>query len=88
MNPRFKTQQNAGENKRSWDWMVSHSEIRADRMLYFVDHLHPGQHTFRYLARVRASGKVIAAATKIEEMYHPDRHGVSASRNLASLPIE
>jgi len=88
MNPRFKTQQNAGENKRSWDWMVSHSEIRADRMLYFVDHLRPGQHTFRYLARVRASGKVIAASTKIEEMYHPDRHGVSASRNLASLSAE
>ncbi|MBO36166.1 MAG: hypothetical protein CMO64_08255 [Verrucomicrobiales bacterium] len=87
VNPRFRTQQNAGEDRRASGWIVSHSEIRADRMLYFIDHLPPGQHVFRYLARVRAPGKAIAASAKIEEMYHPDRHGISASRELNTQPL-
>jgi alpha-2-macroglobulin len=39
----------------------------------------PGRHQIRYLARVRATGSATAPPAKIEEMYHPERFGLSDS---------
>ena len=41
-----------------------------------------GEFEIRYLARVRAEGKVIAAPTRVEEMYEPDRYGLSDRNHL------
>jgi uncharacterized protein YfaS (alpha-2-macroglobulin family) len=81
INPDFRA---AGDNDaRDFD-RSDYREIRADRVLYFCDHLPAGAFTFRYLARVRTAGKVTAPATKVEEMYRPERFGLSATNRLES----
>ena len=74
------------DNER--EWIADHREMRADRVLYFCDHLPPGAFTFRYLARVRSAGTVTAGATKVEEMYRPERFGLGESLELAALPAD
>jgi uncharacterized protein YfaS (alpha-2-macroglobulin family) len=48
----------------------------------------PGAYTFRYLARVRAAGTVIAGPTKAEEMYRPERFGLGESARMTSVPAD
>jgi hypothetical protein len=38
----------------------------------------------RYLARVRAVGAATAPAAKVEEMYHPERLGLTTVTPVAS----
>jgi uncharacterized protein YfaS (alpha-2-macroglobulin family) len=74
----FKTQAMAGSelsNVHASDF----TELRDDRALFFSNSMWPGKHQIRYLARVRATGSATAPPAKIEEMYHPDRFGLSAS---------
>ena len=80
VNPDFRTQ---GADARETD-RADYREIRADRVLYFCDHLPAGAFTFRYLARVRMAGTVMAPSTKVEEMYRPERFGLSESAQLTS----
>ncbi|MEP6976078.1 MAG: hypothetical protein ABI897_11550, partial [Spartobacteria bacterium] len=61
---------------------------RHDRALFFRNHLAPGSYTIHYLARVRAAGEVIAPPAKIEEMYHPDRFGLSEGLKVKSAALE
>jgi uncharacterized protein YfaS (alpha-2-macroglobulin family) len=88
INPEFRTQQTGESAALDQAWAADYREIRADRVLYFCDHLPAGAFTFRYLARVRAAGKVTAPATKVEEMYRPERFGLSATERLASVPAK
>jgi uncharacterized protein YfaS (alpha-2-macroglobulin family) len=87
VNPEFKTQ-TAGPAGASastdGEWMSSFREIRKDRCLYFADRVGPGDYTIRYVARVRAAGTVTAPPAKIEEMYHPERYGLSGTQTVAS----
>jgi uncharacterized protein YfaS (alpha-2-macroglobulin family) len=87
VNPAFKSQEAAGENL-SRNWLSDYSELREDRALFFANHLMPGRYTIRYLARVCAAGTATAPAAKIEEMYHPERCGLTASMQVASLPLK
>ena len=82
INPDFRAE-DAGEFSRP-----DYREIRADRVLYFCDHLPAGAFTFRYLARVRTAGNVIAPSTKVEEMYRPERFGLGATAQLVSRANE
>ncbi len=87
LNPDFKTRE-AGPRRASAgndaDWVCSFREIRKDRCLYFADWLAPGNYTIRYVARVRAAGTVTAPTAKVEEMYHPERYGLSGTQTIAS----
>ena len=82
LNPEFRTQQ-AGAGAQGF-WQSDYREVRADRVLYFCDHLAAGAYTFSYLARVRTAGRVTAPATKVEEMYRPERFGLSETTQLTS----
>lgn len=82
VNPEFRTTQ-AAANAQEF-WRADYREVRADRVLYFCDHLPAGAYTFSYLARVRTAGTVMAPATKVEEMYRPERFGLSETANLTS----
>jgi uncharacterized protein YfaS (alpha-2-macroglobulin family) len=87
VNPEFKTQaagppaSAAGDDAR---WVSDFREIRKDRCLYFADWIGPGNYTLRYVARVRAAGKVTAPPAKVEKMYHPERCGLSGTQTVSS----
>lgn len=84
VNPAFKTQEMNSGLEPALDWFTDYREIRSDRALFFGDHIPPGNYTIRYLARVCAPGNVTAPAVKIEEMYHPERFGMSATEEVSS----
>ncbi len=60
----------------------SHSETRADRILFFWDEMPPGKYTAFAYARVRASGDASIPAARIEEMYRPQRFSETAVERL------
>ena len=78
VNPEFKSQAMAGQ-ALSNVFASDFTELRDDRALFFHNAMWPGKHQIRYLARVRATGSATAPPAKIEEMYHPERFGLSAS---------
>ena len=87
LHPEFLTQQTS-VSVTSNNWWSDHQELRTDRALFFRDHLEPGRYTIRYLARVRTAGTATAPSTKVEEMYDPDRHGLTETQSLTSAPLE
>jgi uncharacterized protein YfaS (alpha-2-macroglobulin family) len=87
VNPNFESKQ-VGGAVATRNWVADFQEIRADRVLYFCDHLPPGAYTFRYLARVRSAGEVVAGPTKAEEMYRPERFGLSESAKVVARPSD
>lgn len=54
-------------------------ELKDDRVLFFIDHLLPGIHHFRYLSRATSLGEFVTPATKVEEMYSPENFGTTAA---------
>ena len=89
VNPEFDTanvRQNA-QDEAAEPWFCDHRELRTDRALFFTDYA-PGKGTFEmsYLARVVAEGDVIAPSARIEAMYEPDKHGLSATQRIKTLP--
>ncbi len=87
VHPEFKNQQLAAP-QHATDWRVNHRELRADRALYFFDHFSPGEHTVRYLARVRCAGETMAPSAKVEAMYQPQRNGLSGSVEFSANPLK
>jgi uncharacterized protein YfaS (alpha-2-macroglobulin family) len=91
VNPEFKTQEARSATTladASDQWMSNFREIRKDRCLYFADYVAPGDYTLRYVARVRAAGNVTAPPAKVEEMYHPERYGLSGTQTISSHAME
>jgi uncharacterized protein YfaS (alpha-2-macroglobulin family) len=87
VNPEFRTQgaRDAAAASRDGEyWMADFQEMRKDRFLSFANWVRPGTYTLRYVARVRAAGEVTAPSAKVEEMYHPDRYGISETQTIAS----
>ncbi|MCB1224357.1 MAG: hypothetical protein KDK99_00980 [Verrucomicrobiales bacterium] len=69
-------------------WFCDHRELRQDRALFFTDFAPAkGHYVLRYLARVIAEGDHIAPPARIEAMYEPTTHGLSASTRFLSLPV-
>ncbi len=88
VNPRFKSRETRVGNALDNEWEDDFHELRQDRALFFRNYLAPGQYTIRYLARVRAAGTAIAPSAKVEEMYHPERFGLSETQDLQSRALE
>ena len=93
LNPEFKSQETAPPIDTSplpeREWQSDHHEFRADRALFFRDHVYAaGRYEIRYLTRVRAAGTVTAPAAKVEEMYHPEHFGLSEATPLTARPLE
>ena len=61
-------------------------EILSGEVRFFINQLAPGRHVFHYLARVRQAGTAVAPGAKAEEMYRPDRLGLSANETVRALP--
>jgi uncharacterized protein YfaS (alpha-2-macroglobulin family) len=91
VNSEFKTQQLPGGAWPRWMaqdesdyWWSDFREIRNDRVLFFANDVRPGNYVIRYVARVRAAGTVTAPPAKAEEMYHPDRFGLTETQSIVS----
>ncbi len=80
----FRSQATGAESLTYTGWWSDFQEMRADRVLFFRDHLPAGTHTIRYLARVYAAGAVTAPAGQVQEMYHPERNGLTGTRKITS----
>ena len=59
------------EDLDEW-WRPSFREMRDDRVLVFIDRLHPGPASFDYLARATTAGTFVVPGTSAEEMYQPE----------------
>lgn len=88
VNPAFESQETRAAGLVGNDWVSDYRELREDRALFFADAIFPGRYTLRYLARVCAAGTATAPAAKIEEMYHPERFGMTETMQVASLPLK
>ena len=67
------------------DWNISHSELRADRAVFFMDHVwRRGAYNITYLARCTADGDVMAPPAKVESMYDPENFALSASQKFTT----
>jgi uncharacterized protein YfaS (alpha-2-macroglobulin family) len=65
------------------DWHVSHSELRSDRAVFYLDHVwRRGTYTLTYLARCTLPGSATAPPAKVESMYDPENVALSASRTF------
>ena len=65
------------------DWRISHSEMRGERTVFFLDHIpKKGIYTLSYLVRCTLAGKAIAPPAKVESMYDPENFALSASREF------
>jgi uncharacterized protein YfaS (alpha-2-macroglobulin family) len=63
------------------NWTVSHSELRSDRAVFYVDRVwRGGTYHVTYLARCTVPGEAIAPVAKVESMYDPENFALSASR--------
>ena len=88
INPTFKSQATRAGEQLGTSWMSDYSELREDRALFFADRIGQGHYTLRYLARVTAAGTATAPSAKVEEMYHPERTGLTESMQVASQPLQ
>ncbi|MGJ8643269.1 MAG: alpha-2-macroglobulin family protein [Luteolibacter sp.] len=79
--------QSGGQNVRTSenDWTVSHSELRSDRAVFFMDRVwRKGTYELTYLARCTIPGEVSVPPAKVESMYDPENYALSASAKFSS----
>jgi alpha-2-macroglobulin len=86
VNTDFTSQSSAlGVRTSENDWNISHSELRSDRAVFFLDHVwRKGTYTVTYLARCTLAGQAVAPPAKVESMYDPENFALSASRVFAT----
>jgi len=81
VNSNFKSQQAANASGSEKNWEVSHTELRDDRAVFFLDEVwQKGTYSLSYLARCTLAGQAIAPQAKVESMYDPENVALSASR--------
>jgi uncharacterized protein YfaS (alpha-2-macroglobulin family) len=82
VNSDFASQSSAlGARTSENDWNISHSELRSDRAVFFLDHVwSKGTYTVTYLARCTLAGQAVAPPAKVESMYDPENFALSSSR--------
>lgn len=77
--------QSSGQNVRTSekDWTISHSELRSDRAVFFMDRVwKSGTYEITYLARCTVAGEVTAPPAKVESMYDPENYALSSSQKF------
>jgi hypothetical protein len=63
---------------RAWRWF-EHQNLRDERVEAFASRLYAGVYEYTYLARATALGSFVTPPTRVEEMYHPETFGRSAT---------
>jgi uncharacterized protein YfaS (alpha-2-macroglobulin family) len=60
-----------------WYWNYAHKEARDDRMVFFLNNVGKGEHTFNYLLRAETPGYFHGLPARAELMYNPEVQGYS-----------
>ncbi|MBC7979803.1 MAG: hypothetical protein H7Y36_04490 [Armatimonadetes bacterium] len=86
VNSDFATQSSAQNVRTSdKDWNISHSELRSDRAVFFMDHVYnKGTYKVTYLVRCTMAGDVNTPPAKVESMYEPENFALSASQKFVT----
>ena len=63
----------------------NHRELRADRVLFFIDALPAGISTFTYWAKARTAGDFVLPAAHAHEMYAPHTRGATAPSRVTVI---
>jgi uncharacterized protein YfaS (alpha-2-macroglobulin family) len=66
--------------------IVTHRELRDDRVVTFFDELPSGVHHTSYVLRVISPGKFVTPPTKAECMYAPDVFGRTGAATIEARP--
>jgi uncharacterized protein YfaS (alpha-2-macroglobulin family) len=67
------------------DWSISHSELRSDRAVFFMDHVYrKGAYKLSYLSRCTVGGEASVPPAKAESMYNPESFALSASQKFST----
>ena len=67
------------------DWNITHSELRSDRAVFFMDHIYrKGTYKLTYLARCTVGGDVNVPPAKVESMYDPENFALSATQKFST----
>ncbi|WP_428263157.1 MG2 domain-containing protein [Haliangium sp.] len=78
----------AAQTRPNWGW--THTEMRDQRVLGFIDDMRAGTMTLEYLARATLPGRFTAPPARAEEMYAPENYGRSPAEivtvSAASAP--
>jgi uncharacterized protein YfaS (alpha-2-macroglobulin family) len=88
INPEFESQEVVGGETLGTEWVSDYHELREDHAVFFCDLLYPGRYSLRYLARVISAGEAIAGSAKIEEMYHPERFGLTETVHVRAESLK
>ncbi|WP_411825946.1 alpha-2-macroglobulin family protein [Luteolibacter sp. AS25] len=82
VNSDFASQSSAqGVRTSEQDWQISHSELRSERAVFFLDRVwKSGTYEITYLARCTIAGDAVAPPAKVESMYNPENFALSASQ--------
>ena len=67
------------ERLLDWSWGDFFQNLRDDRTEIFRDNVPPGYYRYAYLARATSTGRFLAPAASVEEMYEPETFGHSDS---------
>jgi len=62
---------------RWWFWDYTHREARDDRMVFFLDNVQKGKHSFTYILRAETLGLFHALPAVAQLMYNPEIQGNS-----------
>ena len=82
VNPEFSEDAAGRANLLTTNWIADRTEYRDDRVVFFRNYYNSGKGEARYFARVTGVGDVAAPPARIEAMYAPDRHGLSATSRI------
>lgn len=81
VNEAFASQRSMAGGGAGRDWEVSHTELRTDRAVFYLDEIgRSGTYSVSYLVRCTLAGATTAPPAKVESMYDPTRYALSASR--------
>ena len=61
---------------------MNHRELRADRVVLFVDHLGPGRHVLTIPLRATTPGRYRLPPARAESMYYPEIFGHTAAASV------
>lgn len=83
LNTRLDTTESVVETQLGADYerslaLLSHTEMRDERVAFYVDDMPPGVYEFVYLARATTPGHYLRPAADVEAMYEPELRATTA----------